>query len=1392
MAQVRGAAGRPGSCPSFGAISLLLTAWASPVWAIPTPDVIVGAFGTVAQIVALMGSAIGAVFVSVRRRRTARAGPVRSGFLWALAVAFLLSLAGNVWQHHSADVVRTEKLTRNLVRPTVQDGKQQIDDSLKELPYSKQLTDPRGLDPEDVVQILQEPDRRPIWDVRELEEYVMGRLEGAQHVRYPDLQADPSRLRGLPRPALLLCYGGNRSGELCRDFAEKGIETVYFRGGYQRWWDEKRPLVDLRARDSIRDVDPFPNRDVLLDTAEVMELWNRDDCQFVDTRYPMEYDAEHLKDALCLPVRKLTTPALEVALRKIPFGRKLVFPAYDKRSGFYGLIAANRLSKLGHQIAGRYPVPHEFYLFPAPKPGVVPPPPEPSAAAAPVAWWLARPIPGGPAAALVLLLIALRALLWPFVQAAERHRAALRACAAERAALRRRFRDPIRRQQELAALLRARGISQTVPALVGMLQVSALIWVVWALGQAQAVQGVRLGWLPDLGSPDPLRVLPVLSGAACFALGLTLGNRPWVRLLWGTALGLLFGWLLLPFRSAMQLAVLVNVVMATFHVFHARFRAAPPRTPARLRRRTLLDLDDGLTHPGVGTKARNLARLRRAGLPVPRGFVLASGFFAGEGPRLSPRAQAAVRRAFARLGAPTVAVRSSALAEDGHDSAQAGRYQSTLWVDGEQLIAAIEDVRAAMDRQSGAGGTCVLVQEMVPARAAGVLFTRHPRRPSRIVVELVRGTADRLVSGEERPIVQEFGRATRRLLGGDIDGPSMPLAPLLDLGLRCEALLGAPQDVEWAWVDGRFQILQSRPITRWSAADEVERERGRLLTLPFPPADAKPWIRGELSALLPFPTAASLDLMRRLWGPEGAVDQSAALYGLPFDRSVPTAEHLPTIFGWLYADRRAEARVFAGTGGPLRSFLTALRLRRERDRLHVRWTAEFLPAFAARIRRVECLDLSGFSKAECAALLDELVQRFVTEDYAQAEEINLMASLLERRIAAALRGSGTTLASVLTPVPLSAWGAPSLPAGDDPAEWEAYRAGMRHRSDHDYELAEPRYGELPAALEVPEEGARPARTSGAHAARPAAAVPSRVRTDLEALSRYASLREAAKHHVLREVAQIRRVLLQTGRLLGIGADVFHLSLDETREALSAGDLHPFRLRIQARRIERERFRGLDLPDELGAADLETAGEAPPAPVPQGELRGEPAWGDRVVTGRARVLAGPDDVLRFRDGEVLVASATGIGLVPLFARASALVTEVGGVLCHAAITAREADLPAVVGVRGATRQIRTGDLVRVHPDGRVERVAEERRAAEREDRSWPVELLHGGGVVQARTVNVSRLGVLLTVPPDFRNGHRIRFTVPDASAGPMEGDVVRETNGSGPRTVALRLCEQASW
>jgi pyruvate,water dikinase len=104
------------------------------------------------------------------------------------------------------------------------------------------------------------------------------------------------------------------------------------------------------------------------------------------------------------------------------------------------------------------------------------------------------------------------------------------------------------------------------------------------------------------------------------------------------------------------------------------------------------------------------------------------------------------------------------------------------------------------------------------------------------------------------------------------------------------------------------------------------------------------------------------------------------------------------------------------------------------------------------------------------------------------------------------------------------------------------------------------------------------------------------------------------------------------------------------------------------------------------------------------LRGLPA-SPGIVEGRARVLLGPEAMGDLQVGEILVVRTTDVGWTPLFLLAAGVVTELGGSLSHAAVVAREFGVPSVVNVEGATRAIRTGDLVRVDGGtGVVERVS----------------------------------------------------------------------------------------
>jgi phosphohistidine swiveling domain-containing protein len=186
-------------------------------------------------------------------------------------------------------------------------------------------------------------------------------------------------------------------------------------------------------------------------------------------------------------------------------------------------------------------------------------------------------------------------------------------------------------------------------------------------------------------------------------------------------------------------------------------------------------------------------------------------------------------------------------------------------------------------------------------------------------------------------------------------------------------------------------------------------------------------------------------------------------------------------------------------------------------------------------------------------------------------------------------------------------------------------------------------------------------------------------------------------------------LVTEGRL-DHAADVFHLRADELREAVGESWGKPLRSLVQRRAATREQARdeapaaffGGPPPDEL---------ETPPMVAKFYGVAGSASHdGDRLigtgassgtVTAVARVVRGPEDFARVSGGEVLVCTTTTPAWTPLFPSLAALVTDTGGVLCHAAVVAREYGLPAVVGAEVATQRIPDGALVRV--DGESDEV-----------------------------------------------------------------------------------------
>jgi len=270
---------------------------------------------------------------------------------------------------------------------------------------------------------------------------------------------------------------------------------------------------------------------------------------------------------------------------------------------------------------------------------------------------------------------------------------------------------------------------------------------------------------------------------------------------------------------------------------------------------TLARLEQVVDADRFGGKAAQLATLLRAGLPVPPGVALSvelvEAVAAGD-----PAATAEVERSHSLLR-PPLAVRSSAVGEDSDHASFAGQHLTCLNVHrAGEAVAAVQEVwrsahsPSALAYRARIGAddpprVAVVLQELVDADRAGVLFTRNPLDGADdVVVEAAWGLGEGVVEGivtPDRFRVRRDGTPLERVAGvKDLAVVRAPeggtrqaavdedrartlclsdseLAELAQLGQRCEHVFGKGRDIEWAYADGALHLLQCRPITRAAA-----------------------------------------------------------------------------------------------------------------------------------------------------------------------------------------------------------------------------------------------------------------------------------------------------------------------------------------------------------------------------------------------------------------------------------------------------------------------------------------------------------------------------------------------------------------------------------------------
>src|SRR5207237_281637 len=173
-------------------------------------------------------------------------------------------------------------------------------------------------------------------------------------------------------------------------------------------------------------------------------------------------------------------------------------------------------------------------------------------------------------------------------------------------------------------------------------------------------------------------------------------------------------------------------------------------------------------------------------------------------------------------------------------------------------------------------------------------------------------------------------------------------------------------------------------------------------------------------------------------------------------------------------------------------------------------------------------------------------------------------------------------------------------------------------------------------------------------------------------------------------------LVQAG-VLHDKEDIYYLTFDELREVVRTHQLD-YRI-IDSRKADYTFYEKLTPPRVITSDGEIITGKYKRENLPANALVGL-AVSSGSIEGRARVILRMEDA-SLEDGDILVTAYTDPSWTPLFVSVKGLVTEVGGLMTHGAVIAREYGLPAVVGVEHATRLIRDGQRIRVHgTDGYV--------------------------------------------------------------------------------------------
>lgn len=747
-------------------------------------------------------------------------------------------------------------------------------------------------------------------------------------------------------------------------------------------------------------------------------------------------------------------------------------------------------------------------------------------------------------------------------------------------------------------------------------------------------------------------------------------------------------------------------------------------------------------HTNSGAKARNLSVLQKMGHKIPETFVIPFEAFEEYLVDRNSVLQSISKLLEGILDeSKKYSVRSSANAEDSSLISFAGQFETQLNCKGlnavrdaieRTWISAQGEKANAYKSDLGHAGVplkmAVIVQEMVEPEFSGVVFTKNPLTGlDEVVVETVDGYCDSLVQKGVTPErwVYKWGKWIE--YPEEQEKRSQVILKIVETAVDIEKKVGAPIDLEWAYDGYEIFWLQMREITTLSNtyiySNRISREFLPGIILPLVWSVNIPVVNTSWKRLfieLIGGSAENIDINSlaksfyyRAYFNMGVVGNIFQMLGLP-------REALEILAG---IEAPEEGRPSFRPGPKTIRYLPRMILVAIRKLFFSKKIELFLRNRKKEYQKIAAMELASLNESATLEVIDTLFELNTDSSYyvifsqlLNSLYTTILRSWLEKRDIPFDKVEFKETDERLLPIDpkqqiailheefqslsldeQSLLRKLSLKEALNAEELGSFRESLRsfirrfgHLSDSGNDFSKPTWKENPdliLRIVVNQNPKVAGHSENAIQAKFEAALSESrmLRILYRRAAKYREYRESVNFLYTFGYSLFRRCFMRLGNVLNQKGileqknDVFYLTYDELKQLISDNSLTAsLNRKIVERKAEIERFKDITLPEVI-------YNELPESALVKGkvlrDLRGVATSRGHYI-GPARLVHGPSDFDKIHTGDVLVIPFSDISWTPLFSKASAVVSESGGILSHCSIVAREYGIPAVVSVTGA--------------------------------------------------------------------------------------------------------------